>query len=272
MEQEKINCTVAVLTFNSGAGLRMCLSSVKEFAEIIVADGGSTDDTLSIAREYGAKIISQSNPGFPISDFAKERQKTLDVATCPWFFYLDSDEIMTEELKEEIRKITNFPTLPYKVYKVRYELSTPDFKKRYISYKPYFQTRFFHRDSGAYFIKKVHEKIALKKGEEMGVISASWLVPLHDQLVFSVYAHKVHKRLSVLANEWKSTNFFVFLGKGILPQVVSFTKQLYKLVAIRMRERFDAVVPLRYDIYRLYSPIVLSFFLTRQYVRVLFQK
>jgi glycosyltransferase involved in cell wall biosynthesis len=272
MEQEKINCTVAILTFNSEAGLRTCLSSVKEFAEIIIADGGSTDATLSIAREYGAKIISQSNPGFPITDFSKERQRTLDASTCPWFFYLDSDEVMTPELKDEIRRITKLPTLPYKVYKVRYELSTPDFSRKYVSYKPYFQTRFFHKESGAYFIKKVHEKIAFPKGESVGVITASWLVPLNEQLAFSVYKNKVHKRLKILADEWNERNFFVFIKRGLLPQLISLLKQLYKMVVLRCREQSKNVVPFRYEVYRLYSPVVLSIFLTFRYVRLICNK
>lgn len=272
MEKQKINCSIGILTYNSAQGLRACLSSVKDFAEIIIADGGSTDDTLSIARMYGAKIISQSNPGCPISDFSLERERTLKVSTCPWFFYLDSDEVMTTELKEEIRRITTLPTIPYKVYKVRYELSTPDFSKRYISYKPYFQTRFFHKDSGAHFIKKVHEKVAFNKDESIGTVTSSWLVPLHEQLVFGVYASKVHKRLAILASEWKSKNFIVFLSKGLLPQGISFIKQLYKLFAIRFREGFDKVVPIRYDIYRLYSPVVLSFFLCKRYFSLFSKK
>ena len=45
----KILCTVAVLTKNSAETLARALESAKEFAEIIVCDGGSTDRTLDIA-------------------------------------------------------------------------------------------------------------------------------------------------------------------------------------------------------------------------------
>ena len=56
---QKIPCSVGILTLNSGQALRRCLDSLKDFAEIIICDGNSTDNTLEIAREYGAKIVKQ---------------------------------------------------------------------------------------------------------------------------------------------------------------------------------------------------------------------
>jgi len=56
---KKIPASVGILTLNSGKTLRRALNSLTDFAEIIVCDGNSTDDTLEIAREYGAKIIRQ---------------------------------------------------------------------------------------------------------------------------------------------------------------------------------------------------------------------
>lgn len=67
-----VDKTVSVIatTLNSGQVLEGCLKSIREqdydqnLLEIIIADGGSTDDTLEIARKYGAKIIPE-NTGSP---------------------------------------------------------------------------------------------------------------------------------------------------------------------------------------------------------------
>ncbi|MBU6323773.1 glycosyltransferase, partial [Patescibacteria group bacterium] len=93
---DKIPCSVEIVTRNSGATLRRALESVKDFAEVLVVDGGSTDDTLAIAHEYGAKIILQ-DPAFldgegRIADFSGVRNQGLAAAREPWFFFLDSDE------------------------------------------------------------------------------------------------------------------------------------------------------------------------------------
>lgn len=54
--------SVVIATRNSERTLELCLSSVRKqiypsFLEIVIADGGSADNTLNIARKYGAKII-----------------------------------------------------------------------------------------------------------------------------------------------------------------------------------------------------------------------
>ena len=56
---EKIACTVEILTWNSEKTLKACLESVKDFDDIIILDGNSTDKTLEIANNYRARIIKQ---------------------------------------------------------------------------------------------------------------------------------------------------------------------------------------------------------------------
>lgn len=61
MDFPSISFTIA--TFNSSRTLEQCLASVKDQVypssiEIVIADGGSTDNTLEIAKSFGAKIIN----------------------------------------------------------------------------------------------------------------------------------------------------------------------------------------------------------------------
>jgi len=88
----KIPCSVGILTLNSGATLRRCLDSVKDFAEIVICDGNSTDDTLEIAREYGAKIVKQYDSNEPNlrcnKDKANVRQKNMEAASYDWYFFM----------------------------------------------------------------------------------------------------------------------------------------------------------------------------------------
>ena len=58
---QKISVVLAV--FNEEENLKSCLQSIKELAwETVIVDGGSTDKTLQIAKEYSAKIIQTNNP------------------------------------------------------------------------------------------------------------------------------------------------------------------------------------------------------------------
>ncbi len=105
-KNSKISCTIAVLTFNSGKTLERALESAKDFAEILVCDGGSTDGTLLIAERYGARVLPQDarfkDREGRIMDFSGVRNQTLSAAKYDWFFYLDSDELLTPELVTEL--------------------------------------------------------------------------------------------------------------------------------------------------------------------------
>lgn len=94
---QKISVVLAV--FNEEDNLRNCLESVKAFAwEIVIVDGGSSDKTLDIAKQFGAKIIQTNNP----SVFHINKNKAIDAASGDWILQLDADEVVTPELAEEI--------------------------------------------------------------------------------------------------------------------------------------------------------------------------
>lgn len=82
--------------------LRDCLLSIKEVAdEIVLVDTGSTDNTIKIAEEYGAKIFN-----FPwVNDFSAARNFALEKSTGDWILYLDADESLDHHSITEVKKI-----------------------------------------------------------------------------------------------------------------------------------------------------------------------
>jgi glycosyltransferase involved in cell wall biosynthesis len=93
--------SVVLATFNEEKNLPGCLDSVKDFAdEIIIVDGTSKDKTVSIAKQYGAKVVITDNP--PI--FHINKQKAIDLATKEWILQLDADERVSDKSKEEIKE------------------------------------------------------------------------------------------------------------------------------------------------------------------------
>jgi len=108
MEKKKITLSVALAVRNEEQNLKLCLLSIRNFAdEIVVVDGGSTDRTVEIAKECNAKVIQTDNPLM----FHINKQKALDACRGDWILQLDADEIVTEELKQEIKDIL-FSKLP----------------------------------------------------------------------------------------------------------------------------------------------------------------
>jgi len=62
MPIQKTDISVCIPTYNSTKTLRICLDSIFRQAfkpkEVLVCDGGSTDRTLEILKEYPVKIVA----------------------------------------------------------------------------------------------------------------------------------------------------------------------------------------------------------------------
>lgn len=261
----KINCSVGVLTNNSSNVIERCLFSLKDFREIIICDGGSTDETLNIARKYGCKIINQDNNGLFIEDFSKQRNLMIDASSCDWFLYIDADEIMTAELANNIKTAIE-STVNYNAYRLKYNLCSPDFKNVYYQYPESKQIRLFRIDSGARFIKKIHERIDdTKENLLIGELDGYWLVPLDEQLNFSVYKSKVDYRMKILIDDAKEVNFLKLVKVIIFRELVKVIKIILRLILSRIIFINKKHVPIRYDLYRLYSPVLIIFLHLKKY-------
>lgn len=94
--------TVALATYNEEKNLEACLTSIKDIAdEIVIVDGTSADNTVEIAKKFGAKITVRQNEKI----FHINKQKALDMATNEWVLQLDADEIVTKKLAAEIKRV-----------------------------------------------------------------------------------------------------------------------------------------------------------------------
>ena len=100
--------TATVLTKNNEKTLRATLDSLSKFPEVILLDSGSEDQTLEIAKEYpNVKTFTTSFLGFgPMHNYATK------LASHDWILSIDSDEVVTEPLVEEILK--TFEPFKYK--------------------------------------------------------------------------------------------------------------------------------------------------------------
>ena len=181
--REKIPCSVEILTRNSERTLERCLESVKDFAEIIILDGVSTDRTRDIAGRYGARIVKQYETDEPlqrIADFSEVRNKGLRLASEDWFMYIDSDEYLSSEAAEEIRAIVASPDLLAHAWwqPRKYVLNGKiiDCASTY----PNRQIRFFHRSWVMGFIKPIHERIEIRSGARIGTLRNVEYVPLES--------------------------------------------------------------------------------------------
>lgn len=109
--------SVVLATHNEQKNLARCLEAVQDVAdEIIIVDGESTDNTVKIAKQFKAKIISTTNK----ANFHINKQMAMDAAKGELILQLDADEVVDAELKRFIKALTkNFAsreTTPIKAW------------------------------------------------------------------------------------------------------------------------------------------------------------
>src|SRR4026208_1775258 len=86
--------SVVVPAFNAALHLKRCLESVfgmPRIREWIVVDDGSTDDSASIARQFGARVLHLSDGPFGP---AYARRRGAEAALCAVIFFVDADVVL----------------------------------------------------------------------------------------------------------------------------------------------------------------------------------
>jgi glycosyltransferase involved in cell wall biosynthesis len=111
---ERLPISVVVPTLNEGLRLEAALATVRWADEIIVVDAGSTDDTTTVARRCGARVMSLSG-----TTIAAQRNAGIAAARNQWIFALDADEQVTPELRESLSALCDGRNTPHRAFRVR---------------------------------------------------------------------------------------------------------------------------------------------------------
>ncbi|MGM0440265.1 MAG: glycosyltransferase family 2 protein [Chlamydiota bacterium] len=103
--------SVTILTYNSQKHLKEVLGAVQQFDQVIILDSGSNDNTLSIAEQFPNVDIHSTNlPGF-----GPKHNQASALARNDWILSLDSDEVLTPDLVEELLGLELDPQYVYSV-------------------------------------------------------------------------------------------------------------------------------------------------------------
>lgn len=162
--------SVVIHTYNNENIISECLESVKDFDEIVLCDMYSTDKTVEIAKNYGAKIVYHEKLGYvePARNFAIQQ------ASNEWVLVVDSDEIIPDELRNYLYKFinSNKSTNALKIPRTNYcwgkkmQMLSPDyiirfFKKDCINWAPYVHVTPEIKDNKIEILKLKSEKLSI---------------------------------------------------------------------------------------------------------------
>lgn len=128
--------SVVINTYNAERLLKKVLESVKDFDEIVVCDMESTDATVEIACQHGAKVVTFPKGNYNIVEPA--RQFAIDSAANEWVLVVDADELVTPELHDYLYakvKETDCPAglfVPRKNFFMNRLFEYPDYQLRFV--------------------------------------------------------------------------------------------------------------------------------------------
>ncbi len=151
MSDDRKKITALLPTFNNERSVRNCLESVKWADEILVVDSFSTDGTLNICREYGAKIIQH-----PYVNSAKQKNWAIPYCSNGWVLQIDSDETLEEGAREEIINAIASADSDLGAFRIPRKNFAMGVWARFANAYPDYVTRLFRREEGRFEDKEVH--------------------------------------------------------------------------------------------------------------------
>lgn len=90
---------VGILAMNEASRIQACVTSAGFADQIVVVDSGSSDGTRDLAASAGAEVYLHDQ----WQGFAEQRNRLLAHVRTDYIFFLDADEIITPELRDEIQ-------------------------------------------------------------------------------------------------------------------------------------------------------------------------
>jgi len=173
--------TGVVITYNEEANILACLESLSFCDHFVVVDSESTDQTVAIAENFGAQVITQ-----PFLGHVKQKQFATEQAPSDWVLCLDADERVGEQLKASILALVaqeNPERWGYEVSRRSFHLG------RWIKHGGWYPDRgirLFNRSHGHWAGYDPHDKVEIQG--EAGLLAGDL-----DHYVFKNLSHNVDK-------------------------------------------------------------------------------
>ncbi len=194
--------SIGMIVKNEEKYLEKCLTALKPIlenvdSELIIADTGSTDKTVEIAKKFTDNVFYFEW----INDFAAARNSTLERAKGEWFMFIDADEI-AQDCSDIIHF---FNSGEYKKYgsAVYVQRSYTDSAKPdlFLDLKAYRLTAI---KNGVKFIKPIHENLspAMTPCKDLKLVVDHYGYVLNDNGVPNEFAkNKSERNLKILQDE-----------------------------------------------------------------------
>ena len=209
----RIPLSAVLITRNCATSLAPTLAALAFCDEIIIADSGSDDGTQDLARSFGARVVLREWMGF-----GRHKRFAVSEARNDWVLCIDSDELVSEELRSAIERELAAPA------HTAYEFPRCNrFLGRYLRHGegyPDWSLRLFDRRHANWSEDAVHEKV-LTSGS-VGRLKGDLLH--HSEETLERYMEKQNHYTSLAAQRLFQQGKFASPGKLVFSPLLRFVK------------------------------------------------
>ncbi|MDQ7062685.1 MAG: glycosyltransferase [candidate division KSB1 bacterium] len=153
-KQQHPRLSVCMIVKNEEKLLPRCLESVKDVAdEIIIVDTGSTDRTIEIAHQFGAKVYHHPWQ----NDFSLHRNQSISYATGDWILQIDADEELDAQSGPILKEI--IATAPEEIH--AFMVLIQDVRADGSPHVLFNFPRLFRNHVGIHYISRVHNQVVI---------------------------------------------------------------------------------------------------------------
>ncbi|MEY4880425.1 MAG: hypothetical protein RJB62_1894 [Pseudomonadota bacterium] len=181
---DRLPISAFIIAKNEADRIPKAILSVRDWVdEVIVIDSGSTDDTVKIAQELGAKTVFNEWPGYG-------PQKIYGETLCrnKWLFNIDADEEATPETIAEIKALFADGEPEHKAFSMKTNCVFPFEEKPRRFAVSMTHGRLYHKEYAGFKASTVHDSVVLRDGGELKLLKNGL-----NHYIFRSHTHTVDK-------------------------------------------------------------------------------
>lgn len=247
-----LKISACVIVKNEEKNLPKWIEGVKDIAdEMVVVDTGSTDATVEIARESGARVYS-----FPwTGDFAAAKNYALSKARGTWIIFLDADEYFIPESRKRLRNVVRGADKDRRIVGLMSPLYNINVDADDAVISSMMQLRIFRNLKHFRYEGRIHEALKMRRGMSAGTKDVD-LVIHHTGYSASIVRSKHERNLKILLAEVEAAGgenaksyFYLsntYLGLNQEEKAIHYAKLA---IASKREETRDIDYIMQYDIW-----------------------
>ena len=196
--------SAVIISFNEETNIERCIKSLLNVAdEILVVDSNSTDKTVEISKNLGARVIIHDFEGYK-----EQKNYAAGMAVHNYILSLDADEALSMELESSI--LAEKSNLGFDAYSFNRLNHYCGQWIKHSNWYPDRKLRFFNREKGEWKGINPHDRYVMIPGSRVKHLNGNllhWVLDTYEQ-----HIEKANKFSSIAAREYfkmgKKTNVF----------------------------------------------------------------